>query len=228
MPDLVGNELRRLSIVGINVPSGGFFPGRLGAEITDQNDEYPWYTESVGDFIWKSPDTGRTIARLVDNGLDGKSRPYKGDQGNVIYAQLLLGATLRTLQGAPSAAKSKLTIILPEGYTCVAVDSVGMDLEHFGAVIPQGRGMVTSANWTYADNKCILALPENGVVHAGSSLFIRITVNNPTTALSASDESNVWTVEMEGAGDAYTSGVMKRTTAEVFKGDGRLGRAPLF
>ncbi|KAF4663929.1 protein arginine methyltransferase 10 [Perkinsus olseni] len=219
MPDLVGDEIRRFSVIGISIPSGGFFPGRLGAEVTDQNDEYPYYIESVGDFVWKSPDAGRTIARLVDNGADGNTKPYKADRGNVIYAQLLLGATLRTPRGAAQAVYAKMMMTLPSGYACLAVEGVGMDLEHFGGSIPQGRGTVESIYWAYADSKCTFTLPENGVIYAGSSVFLRIAVDNPSTPLSAFDEANTWTIDLEAAGDGHGGGVVKQAVTEAFKGD---------
>ncbi|KAF4662280.1 protein arginine methyltransferase 10 [Perkinsus chesapeaki] len=218
MPDLVGDEVRRLSVIGISIPSGGFFPGRLGAEVTDINDEYPYYIESVGDYLWKSPDSGRTIARLVDNGVDGNAKPYKSDQANVIYAQLILGSTIFTPRGAAPAAFAKMTLTLPSGYECVGVEGAEVDLHQFGDAVPQGRGTLESTYWSFTDNKCIFTLPENGVVYAGSSVFLKVTVNNPANSLSAFDDRNLWKLDLAGAGDGYSSGEVKQATTEVFKG----------
>ncbi|KAF4733235.1 hypothetical protein FOZ63_007338, partial [Perkinsus olseni] len=48
---------------------------------------------------------------------------------------------------------------------------------------------------------------------------LRITVDNPSTPLSAFDEANTWTIDLEAAGDGHGSGIVKQAVTEAFKGD---------
>ena len=40
-------------VSGVTIPNGGFFPINIAAQITDENDQNPYYTESNGDYYWK-------------------------------------------------------------------------------------------------------------------------------------------------------------------------------
>jgi hypothetical protein len=182
-----------IGVHNLALPAGGFFPGKIGAEVSVPDDIAPHYCVSVGDLLFKVPDEGETIGRLVEYYGDGDQSPFRGDHGNVIYAQIILAATLYS---AVANGDALLHIVLPPGYECTrpadidgnspweVPDTLGV----FGGRIPQGRGTADDGSgtrgWSVTGNNCTYTLPQNGVLYAGSSLYLRVTVNNPVTALS--------------------------------------------
>lgn len=50
--------------------------------------------ESSGDYLYKLPDDGVGVGKLVEFYGDGDLMPYAGDQRNVLYANIVLPATL--------------------------------------------------------------------------------------------------------------------------------------
>jgi hypothetical protein len=81
-----------------------------------------------------------------------------------------------------------------------APDTLGV----FGDTIPQGRGKPDDGKalhgWTANGNECRFTLRENGVIYAGSSMFVRFTINNPPEALARTDTANRWKVQMTSKG----------------------------
>ncbi|CAE7531280.1 unnamed protein product, partial [Symbiodinium microadriaticum] len=72
----------------VTIPSGGFFAQRLAAQVTNQFDQRPNYVLSSGSYIYKEPNTGITIAKVVSQLGGGNAMPFRGDQMNVLYARL--------------------------------------------------------------------------------------------------------------------------------------------
>lgn len=191
------------------LPQGGFFSTRLAAQISKADDTKPHYTESSGDYIYKMPDEGVGVGKLVEFYGDGDQRPFRGDLLNILYANLVLPATLFA---AVQTADASLTLTLPEGYECVrtpdidgespwrAEDTLGV----FQDEIPQGTGSLDEGGgtrgWSVNGNVCLFTLRQNAVVYAGSSLYIRVTANNPTTALKRTDAANRWQVTLTSKG----------------------------
>ncbi|CAL1154076.1 unnamed protein product, partial [Cladocopium goreaui] len=191
------------------LPQGGFFSTRLAAQISKADDTKPHYTESSGDYLYKMPDEGVGVGKLVEFYGDGDQRPFRGDLLNILYANLVLPATLFA---AVQTADASLTLTLPEGYECVrtadingespwrAEDTLGV----FQDEIPQGTGSLDEGGgtrgWSVNGNVCLFTLRQNAVVYAGSSLYIRVTANNPTTALKRTDAANRWQVTLTSKG----------------------------
>ncbi|CAE8736426.1 unnamed protein product, partial [Polarella glacialis] len=77
-------------------------------------------------------------------------------------------------------------------------------LQVFGDNIPQGTGSPDEGGgtrgWSVKENTCTYSLRQNAVIYAGSSLYIRVTVNNPETALKRMDTSNRWQVNLTSKG----------------------------
>ena len=65
-----------LDISGIRLPSGGTFATRFGAQVTDADDKNPNYIISSGDFFTKEPDSGATVAKILQTFGDGNQRPF--------------------------------------------------------------------------------------------------------------------------------------------------------
>ncbi|CAJ1440618.1 unnamed protein product, partial [Effrenium voratum] len=191
------------------LPPGGFFSTRLAAQISKPDDTKPHYTESSGDYLYKMPDEGVGVGKLVEFYGDGDQRPFRGDMQNVLYASIVLPATLFA---AVQTADAYLTLTLPSGYSCVRTPDVNGDspwraedtLGVFQDAIPQGTGSPDEGSgtrgWSVTDNHCVYTLRQNAVVYAGSSLYIRVTVNNPEQALQRMDPANRWQVTMTSKG----------------------------
>eukprot|EP00435_Cladocopium_sp_Y103_P009295 s1472_g2.t1 len=212
--DLYGNRKVRIRIGGITIPSGGFFAQRLAAQVSDFGDSRPNYVLSAGSYIYKEPNAGITSAKVVSQLGGGNAKPFRGDTMNVLYARLTLSSTIKARDNTYNDAS--FTITLPEGYTCRDMSATAeppgintwmaeMDLPAFGSQVPQGRGTPTDGSathgWTAVGNQCIYT-PQHpdGIVFAGSSLVVKITVDNPTFALQRADDKNVWTVHYANIG----------------------------
>lgn len=199
-----------VEIQGLALPQGGFFPQKLAGQLTTEDDVKPHYVVSVGDFLWKKPDDGQSVGKLVDVYGDGNQAPFRGDKMNILYARIQLAATLFS---AIQTGDAVMTIILPEGYECIrtldvdgrspwqAPDDLNIWQETgapFGSGVPdEGSG---ARGWSVVNNTCIFTLRQNAVVFGGSALTIRITANNPMEAMTREDERNRWSVLTKGKG----------------------------
>jgi len=216
---LYGNKKIRIKIGGITIPSGGFFAQRLGASVSDSGDSFPNYVVSAGNYIWKEPNYGIPSAKVVSQLGGGNTKPFRGDNINVLYAKLILASTIyaRDVDGDDAS----FTITLPEGYVCLDTSASAFpgeigpmfsnawaapsDLPAFGTTVPQGKGTLSDGSkthgWSAVGNKCIYTpLHPGGVVYAGSSLVVKITANNPSFALQRSSMNNKWTTEYSNKG----------------------------
>jgi len=108
-----------------------------------------------------------------------------------------------------------MKLTLPTGYVCVEPEDVDGEsgwknqenLGVFGGEVPQGIGAPddpdsASRGWKVSENICTYELRQNSAIFAGSSVMVRITVNNPTEALQRDDDANQWTVTLESKGDS--------------------------
>jgi len=199
-----------IRISELQIPKGGFFPTRIAAQISKPDDTKPHYAISIGDFLLKAPDEGQTVGKLVSVHGDGNNRPFRGDRSNVLYAKIILATTLFA---AIQTGDAKMMLTLPAGYECVRpadVEDGGSPwaaeetLSVFGDDIPQGRGTPDegsgSRGWSVASNTCTFTLRQNAVIFAGSSLYIRISVNNPATALKRELADNRWQISLRSKG----------------------------
>jgi len=198
-----------LVLMDLVLPKGGFFPTRFAAQISKSDDTKPHYITSVGDFFFKEPDEGQTIGKLVNLYGDGNHKPFREQKGNVLYANIILATTLFA---AVQTGDATMTIRLPPGYECTRpVDIDGRSpweaeetLSVFGTTIPQGRGTPDEGSgtrgWVVNANECTYVLRQNGVIYAGSSLFFRITVNNPADSIKRENTTNRWQIILRSKG----------------------------
>mmetsp|Transcript_142909 Transcript_142909/g.247385 ORF Transcript_142909/g.247385 Transcript_142909/m.247385 type:complete len:2516 (+) Transcript_142909:3-7550(+) len=222
--NLYGDVKIRIRIGGITPPAGGFFPNRLAAQVTTKEDDRPYYILSSGNYIWKEPNVGQPLSKVVSTLGGGNSQPFRGDKDNILYASLILSSTIFARDDTGNDAS--FTITLPPGYTCLDKSHTMSDGENAWAVsenlpvfrgeIPQGRGTPSaggkSHGWSVKDNTCTYTpFHPNGVVYAGSALMIKIYADNPANALPRSEALNMWTVRMENRGLHPT---LKQSTLE--------------
>ncbi|CAK0793701.1 unnamed protein product [Prorocentrum cordatum] len=199
-----------LHFSGLQFPRGGFFPSRLGAEISKPDGTRPHYIESVGAFMYKPPDEGQMVGRLVSFFGDGNEKPFAGDTNNVLYANIVMAATLYS---ASQTGDAQMKITLPVGYVCLQPDDVDgesgwknqVNLGVFGGQTPQGIGApdnrdAATRGWTVSDNTCTYKLRQNSIIFAGTSLMLRITVSNPPHALQRDNDTNGWQVTLSSKG----------------------------
>jgi len=191
------------------LPTGGFFSTRLAAQISKADDTKPHYTVSSGDYIYKMHDEGVGVGKLVEFYGDGDQSPYRGDDRNILYANLVLPSTLFA---AVQTGDAYMTLTLPTGYECVRTPDINGespwraedDLGVFQGKIPQGTGSPDEGGgtrgWSVNENQCVYTLRQNAVIYAGSSLYIRVTANNPDTALQRMDPTNRWQVSLTSRG----------------------------
>jgi len=209
--NLYNTEKTRIRVGAITMPPGGFFAQRLAAQVTDAGirgntdvlDQYPDYTISVGDLVYKLPSEGQTVAKVVSVAGGANSRPFRGDTNNILYARLMLSATLLARDDSGDDVRFRIT--LPAGYTCKMPDpgvvnewEAPDDLPVFGSEVPQGRGTpddgTLNHGWTTSGNTCTFTPAHPyGVIYQGSSMMVRIQVDNPTAALPRSSIANKWT-----------------------------------
>ena len=98
------------------MPPRGWFPTRIGAQVTDPSDGRPSYTMSTGDYLYKEPDDGVTVAKILATNGDGNDRPFKGQRFNTIYLRVILATTLFSHLADHDAG---FRITMPQGYSCV-------------------------------------------------------------------------------------------------------------
>eukprot|EP00435_Cladocopium_sp_Y103_P011209 s1732_g2.t3 len=162
---------------------------------------------------WNSTETEISDPSAGTRLGDGAAEMGLSDLLNILYANLVLPATLFA---AVQTADASLTLTLPEGYECVRTadingespwraEELGEDtLGVFQDEIPQGTGSLDEGSgtrgWSVNGNVCLFTLRQNAVVYAGSSLYIRVTANNPTTALKRTDAANRWQVTLTSKG----------------------------
>ena len=175
----------QIQISGIMVLSSGFFPAFVGVEIGSAAPDWSrHFVSSTGTSMWKAPDAGRTVARIVRE-AQVTEFSFKADLAKDIYVQVLT-----RINAGPG---DQLAFTLPEGFVCVAVDSV-TEAEAEALLVEQpdltGFGSLGEAGWIPSGNTCSLTLGSVAVFHL-SYLMFKLTVDCPVTALPLSDPSNV-------------------------------------
>eukprot|EP00930_Biecheleria_cincta_P034639 TRINITY_DN23911_c0_g1_i1.p1 TRINITY_DN23911_c0_g1~~TRINITY_DN23911_c0_g1_i1.p1 ORF type:complete len:3207 (+),score=370.81 TRINITY_DN23911_c0_g1_i1:517-9621(+) len=199
-----------IKLTGLTLPLDGFFPIRIGAQVTIPEDTSPFYTASSG-FITKSPHANRTSGRVVITDRSGFGpKPFRGDSGNLVYVRLQLGVTLWNL-GRNNAAF--LSIMLPRGYgKCNVSDGAAPpeDLNVFllktDGYLDNNRGILAVSNddgdWINSDTQvCVYKLSANNqAIYAGMVFYIGLTVQNPSKVLQKIDPGNTWRIQLDSFG----------------------------
>lgn len=186
----------------LSLPERGFFGTRIGAQVSTEGDSRVHYSETSGAFIWKAPSANNpqtSVASIVTQG-DGNDRPFRDDVGNTLYVRVILGASLLSELHDGDAS---FTITLPLGYLCDAVDPVPSTLLAFGEQWPQGRGSLKASHggsWHLDRHKCKYSLDATQMIPAGSHLYIKVTVGQPSFPLQKTDVLNRWSLQLSSKG----------------------------
>eukprot|EP00931_Biecheleriopsis_adriatica_P114614 TRINITY_DN90538_c0_g1_i1.p1 TRINITY_DN90538_c0_g1~~TRINITY_DN90538_c0_g1_i1.p1 ORF type:complete len:3212 (+),score=723.49 TRINITY_DN90538_c0_g1_i1:26-9637(+) len=199
-----------IKITGLTLPLDGFFPSKVGVQLTRPDDTRPFYTISKG-MLMKAPEAGRTEGRITIADRSGYGpRPFKADNANVLYLRLKLGATLWNV-GRNDAAM--LTIHLPKDYGACSIEDGGIppkDLKVFlqktAGYVDNNRGVLAVSNddgdWENSNiETCAYELsPNNQAIYAGMVFYVAITVNNPGQAMTKVEKKNVWKIKLSSLG----------------------------
>merc|ERR1740130_2352521 len=90
---------------------------------------------------------------------------------------------------------------LPPGYVCVAAELAGTDVQVLQEKKPQGRGDIgidtkLDGYWLFSGQTCTYLLRRDGIVYAGSAIYVKVTMNNPVFPLQRDSGGNVWSVQL--------------------------------
>jgi len=204
MDPIEGSVTHTIRITGLPLPELGWFPTRIGAQLSKDDDSAPVYTTSTG-FLMKDPDAGQTVGSLVMDGRTGYGpKPFASDVDNILYVRLKFGATVWN-HGASNAAL--VTLLLPDLYTC-SVDGSGMPestLEAFRQQPNVSRGVLgvseLDGDWLSSVGfECVYKLRADNAVFAGMVAFVKLTVRNPDIVMTKNHPDNVWQVKLSGMG----------------------------
>lgn len=115
--------------------------------------------------------------------------------------KLNLGATLFA-GGSGTAIAALFTLSLPEGYVCRETAAVEDSLSLFKTRLPQGKGTVEKPEmWSFSgNNECSFGLSGYDVIYSGSSIMIKIVVDNPPSPVGQASSSNRWRVTIASRG----------------------------
>jgi hypothetical protein len=216
MDEITQDTTHTIKIMQLTLPMDGYFPTRVGVQLTREDDSAPKYTTSTG-FTWKVPDAGRTSGMLVLTNRTGYGpAPFMSESGtntmtNILYARVQLGATVWNV-GATSAAT--ITIELPVGYGCT-VQSGGVVEEHLSLFLVDvdplddypdyNRGILSDrtpdGDWgNSAGNECVYEVRARNAAFAGQIFTVKLTVRNPTSFMPKSAPDNVWRIKLSSKG----------------------------
>lgn len=205
-----GTVTPTIKLWGLSSPPQGFFPTRLGVQLTDANDVYPQYLESTAT-LSHTPASGFAAATGSLLSTDGNSAPFQG-ASNVLYARLVFGVTLKSVAADDDAY---LKVTLPTGYTCVAAGAdAALAFFGFSALPRRGGSLAGSASgaWTFASNVCEYKLKQHAAIYAGAVAVVKLTVTSPATALSATAAANAWSITVASKGHAAAAVEMPAST----------------
>jgi len=207
-----------LKVQSLTLPLGGFFPSRVGVQLSREDDTDPSYTTSAG-LIWKNPEAGRTEGRLVLTGPTGSgSKPFINDANNRLVVRIQFGATL--WNWGESGLAAMVEIRLPKGYMCKVIGQgePSMDLDVFKVDAngdgyydnPRGLLAVTTddGNWERSsENSCQYELLRYNRIYEKQVIYVEVDATNPGTIFRKDDLTNVWAVSLSSKGADTNSAV---------------------
>ena len=184
LPSINHDDWIQLEISGGMVPLGGFFEVRFGVQIAQSS---PWsrrYIETVGSTVWKHPNIGRSIFRiLAETAVTDSS--FLGDT-----ARELLVQTMTRISVPPGGT---MMFTLPIGFTCISVE-------------PMNNSLDDETIWTTSgDNTCTLTVQKG--IFGFAYLMWKLVVDYPSgNPLQIIDPANVWSMTItDDAGYSHTA-----------------------
>lgn len=200
--DIITDSVRHTVVLSnLPLPAGGFFATALAGELQKPEGESPSYARSTGALIFVRPTAAGSV---VSHFGSGDESPFRGDQGNMLYIRITMGAALWSAQ----SGDANFEVMLPPGYVCVAASPAGTNVLALQGKAPQGRGDVgmdpySDGFWLLSGQSCTYRLLANSVIYAGSAIFVRLMVNNPVFVMPRDHARNVWTVQPRARGAPF-------------------------
>jgi len=144
------------------LPTRGFFPMRMGAQISTSNDGKPDYTTVAGRMVQHlppQPSYASVVGSLVGVEGWGNTRQFNSDTvWNDMYIRMQMPLTVRGLSGGDEHTLWRSTghfeIVLPPGYQCMHAERASgpadgeneVQMPWLPITSPQGKGMLPGAN----------------------------------------------------------------------------------
>jgi hypothetical protein len=221
-----------VQITSLDVPETGFFNRRIGVQLTrggtNEPDDRPCYITSDG-FVYKVDDASArlTTGRILIHGQTGYGpEPFVNDKANTVYVRLQFGVSL--WHNGDSEAAS-FALMLPSednrAYRCDVdrettngVDGAVTDADdlHVFKTDTNSDGYMDHAHGTLrtgdsdegsweGGTSCIYKFRKNQMINAGQVFYVKLKVDNPTSALKKTDVkkdagSNNWRIKLFGKG----------------------------
>lgn len=233
MNSITEDMMHTIKISGLTLPVDGYFPLRVGVQLTKPDDTAPIYTTSTN-FLMKDPELGQTFGQLVlsDDPTGYGPKPFAGDTENTLYFRLRFGATLWN-NGQASAAT--VQVALPDLYTCSVPGNPGeRGIPEEGMSIFQITDDTTQyykfpraylsddsadGTWTYSpgDRICTYDLMMHMRIYAGQIVYVKVTADNPQNPKPKVPQvDNEWTVTIGSMGASMVAGVPYMMPEELF------------
>jgi hypothetical protein len=231
------DDRAEFAVGNLPLPSGGFFPVTLTAELQKSENVGPVYwgglSATGATKLYFQPKT--TVAAIVTKVGDGNANYFVSTettvQTNTIYLKIVSGATWFS----PSGGDMSMDIELPEDYKCGMIGQgkpAPSSLKLFDDLepkLPTGNGTLggnplswtAEGTWTSQNQaqpaKCTFTFSKEMVVYAGASLYAELIVQNPKTPRLKYDFSgiNSWSLTVSKAERGKTHTTYKK----VFSGD---------
>ena len=80
----------------------------------------------------------------------------------------------------------------------------GMCFSGLGQSIPGEAGSLEDAGWSNQGQSCLYSLPEGMAIFAGSSIMVRLQVNNPSLPRQREDVMNTWFLGLRSSGSSMS------------------------
>jgi len=211
MTDITDVTSHTVSVLSLTLPQGGFFPTRIGVQLTKDDDSDPSYLTSAG-MVWKYPEAGRTEGRLVLTGPTGSgTKPFANDVNNKLVVRLQFGATL--WNWGESGLAAMFEIKLPPGYTCAVLGqgepSSTLDVFNVDANMDDhpdnSRGLLSvsteDGNWDRStERSCFYELYKYCRIFENQVVYVELDVINPPDPLRKDDRLNQWLLQLSSKG----------------------------
>lgn len=212
MDVITGTIFHTLKITNLTLPASGFFPTRVGVQLTQEDDSAPQYLTSSG-MIWKFPEPAQMQGRLVLTDRTGYGpRPFIGEQDNPLVFRLQFGATM--LNPGQDGLAAYFDITLPIGYkSCKVVQSGRPDasldvfqIDQNADGYPDNRygslsiGAFDGAWSSVGQRTCRYQLSKYNRIYHRQVVYVQVRVNNPDNILLKDDARNIWQMRLSSPG----------------------------
>lgn len=223
MNDLFGTIVYQLDVMlpTTNRPAGGVMPTKIAAQLSRPNGQKPGYIVSHGPYLFKMPDTGFVLGRLLTDGANDV--PFRGQPTYMIYLLVMLPVDLRgednTRVQPLYRPGSTMKITAPEGFQCLGITEApptglgqklitpdGFAMSGLSTVVqaaPTGFGTPDLRGWAVGvpdARSCLYTVLDLALIPAFSSMVLGVRVLPNADSLPITDPRNLWQVSVRTPG----------------------------